>query len=410
MGLHKYKPLPSGRMGILWTLSTIREAALIEFGCMGHMLYARVFLNRTGAANACKLYSTHIDETDIALGGIERIRKTIAEVIAKDKPRVIFMIPSSVLEIIGTDLFAICQEIQPDFPEARLIPFAFGGFQVSMHKGVEETLLRLARVLPVKRERTEKPTYNIIGSCADLYRFQEDAGEIVRLLKGTFNMEPLCIMTSDTSLRDMEQMGGAHFNIVIRREGKPCARHLEETFGTPYFCGRPYGIQGTKEWLLNIGEKTGLSIDKDFVEHETAYAMERLTPVLPYFRHIGRMHPDEAVISLGGHADVVKGILTFAGRELFFSKGICWCDCPDMHSEDLPYYTEKEWEPAVKSIDKGILMGSGEVVKLAGSSRNMQIANPDDKWNLYSFGPPFVGFRGAVYLAELWINENINIH
>lgn len=71
MGLHKFKPIPSVRMGILWTLASIKDAALIEYGCMGHMLYARAFLNRAGIPKACSLYSTHIDETDIALGGID---------------------------------------------------------------------------------------------------------------------------------------------------------------------------------------------------------------------------------------------------------------------------------------------------------------------------------------------------
>jgi nitrogenase molybdenum-cofactor synthesis protein NifE len=64
MGLHRFKPLPSGRMGILWTLATIRDAALVEFGCMGHMLYSGVTLKRAGVHDACRLYSTHIDETE----------------------------------------------------------------------------------------------------------------------------------------------------------------------------------------------------------------------------------------------------------------------------------------------------------------------------------------------------------
>lgn len=410
MGLHKYKPMPSGRMGILWTLSTIKEASLVEFGCMGHMLYARSFLNRAGVPNSCKLYSTHIDETDIALGSIDRIKNTILEVIAKDNPKVIFMIPSSVPEVIGTDLFAICKDIQPDFPEVQLIPFKFGGFDVSIHRGVQETLLRLANVLPIKREKTEKPTFNIIGSCADIYRFQEDSREILRLIKGAFSIEPLCIMTSNTSISEIQQMGGAYFNIVLRKEGEITAKYLEKTFETPYFYGRPYGVKGTKEWLLNIHEKTGLPINNDFIESEVSYAMEKLTPVLPYFHHITRMHTQEATISLGGHMDVVNGILSFACRELLLSKGICWCDCPDMHSDDIPYYTEAQWEPYIKSIKESIIMGSSEVLKLAGKNINMQISNPDDKWNIYSFGAPYVGFHGAIYLTQLWINELSDIH
>ena len=55
MGLYQFKPIPSGRMGTLWTLASIRDSALLEFGCMGHMNYSRVFLERVGVSNACKL-------------------------------------------------------------------------------------------------------------------------------------------------------------------------------------------------------------------------------------------------------------------------------------------------------------------------------------------------------------------
>ena len=75
MGLQRFKPLPSGRMGSLWTLSTIKNAALVEFGCMGHLFYSNVTLERTGIYDGCKLYSTHITETDIALGDTLRLEK-----------------------------------------------------------------------------------------------------------------------------------------------------------------------------------------------------------------------------------------------------------------------------------------------------------------------------------------------
>lgn len=34
----------------------------------------------------------------------------------------------------------------------------------------------------------------------------------------------------------------------------------------------------------------------------------------------------------------------------------------------------------------------------------MQISNPDTKYRLHPYDPPFVGFRGAVNLVNLLIN------
>ena len=409
MGLLKYKPLPSDRMGILWTLATIKNAALIEFGCMGHMLYGRVFLNRAGVLDSCKLYSTHIDETDIALGGIERFRRTISEISERDKPRVIFLTPSAVPEIIGVDLNAVCEELQPEFPDIKLISFGYGGFDVTANKAVQETLFKLCSLLSVKREKTKLPTFNIIGSCADIYKFKEDSAEIKRLLKGAFGMEPLCIMTSDTSVEDIENMSGAHINIVIREEGEKCAKYMENKCGIPYFLGRPYGIKGTKAWLEEIAKAAEFSPDENFINKEIQYAMSKIMPIIPYFRHMSKMHPDELVFNAGGHGDVVGGILSFACNEAFFNKGICWCDSPDMRSDELPYYSESEWEPALKSFEKGIFMGSGEALDIKNHSRSLQIANPDSRWNISAFGEPHMGFRGAVKLIETWINE-IKLH
>lgn len=406
MGLHRFKPLPSGRMGILWTLATIRDTALVEFGCMGHMFYGGVTLKRAGVHGGCKLYSTHIDETDIALGGTSRLRAAFANVVKRHQPRVIFLLPSSIPEVIGTDIPALCEELQKEYPDVRLLPFGYGGFDVTQHRGVQEALLLLAKALPVDTEKTPQPTFNIIASCADLFRFQADAKEILRMLEGAFGMKPLCLLTSHTCLEEIEKMGGAHINLVIRREGEPAARHLQKRFGTPYLLGRPYGIEGTARWLEEIAQIAGLTAAAAFLKAEREISRRQLASVMPHFRHIVRAHPEEALLSLGGHADVVRGILSFGCGELSLTRGKCWCDSPDMGSGDIPYFSEDKWARVIQEHKKGYLMASGEALEWAGRGSDMQISNPDTKWRLHPYEPPFMGFRGAVHLANLWINED----
>lgn len=404
MGLHKFKPPMSGRMGTLRALASIRDAALIEYGCMGHMLYGRVFLHQASIAEGCKLYSTHINESDIAMGDIGRLQRAVAEILRRDSPKIIFLLPSAVPTVIGTDLPAICKELQPEYPNVRLLPFGYGGFDVYGYRGVQEALSLLAEALPAGIEKTSEPTFNIIGSCADMFRFQADAHELIRIMEGAFGMRALCVMTSDTAVEDIEHMGGAHINLIIRREGTPAAEHLNKRFGTPYLLGRPYGIEGTACWIKEIAEVSGLMPNYEFIQAEKEKAKNQIAPAMPVFNHIIRSHPDEATISLGGHADVVKGILDFATKELSLNKGTCWCDCPDMASEDIPYFTEKEWTQAIPLQKKGLLMASGEALQWADRNLELQIANPDTKWRLSPYEPPFVGFRGAVHLAGLWLN------
>lgn len=406
MGLHRFKPVPSGRMGVLWTLSTIRNAAIIEFGCMGHMLYTGVTLKRAGVYNACKLYSTHINETDIALGDTSRLEKVIADVIERECVRVIFLTPSSIPEVIGIDIPAICEGLQSQYPDICFVPFGCGGFDRTQHQGVQEALTLLVKTLPKDMGRTQLPTFNLIGSCADLFRFQADAEEIIRIMKGAFNMDPVCILSSDASVEEIERMGGAHINLIVRREGKEAGREMKKRFGTPYLLGRPYGVEGTINWLMKIAQLLDMEINSEFLIDEKEATLGRVAEVMPNFRRIVRSFPESATLSLGGHADVVKGILSYGCDELSFTKGICWCDCPDMGDEDIPYLTEDDWSKAVINHTKGWLMASGEALEWSGKNTNMQISNPDTKWRIYPYAPPFVGFRGAVHLANLWINSN----
>ncbi len=405
MGLHRFKPVPSGRMGILWSLAPIRNSALLEFGCMGHMLYGRVFLNRAGVTDACKLYSTHIDETDVALGGVARLNRAVADIAERDRPRVLFLLPSAVPEIIGADMPSLCRELQPDYPDMRLLSFNYGGFGIGQHQGIQEALLTLAKTLPQDAAKTPLPTFNLIGSCADLFRFRADAAEMVRIMEGAFGMKPLCVLTSDTSVEQIEQMGGAHVNLVFRREGLPAAEHLQKRFGTPFLFGRPYGIQGTCQWIRQATQITGIPPDHGFVGEQRDEALRLLSLALPSVKHFVQDHPENGRLSVGGHADIVKGVLSFACSELSLSKGLCWCDSPDMAEEGLPYFTEEEWAEAAGSQGKSLLMASGEALEWAGRGTELQIANPDAKWRLlYPYEPPFVGFRGAMHLASLWVN------
>jgi nitrogenase molybdenum-iron protein alpha/beta subunit len=391
-------------MGILWTLSSLRDAAAVEFGCMGHLMYGGVTLENTGVRGACRRYSTHIDETDIALGGTDRLVATVASVIERDSPRVIFLLPSSVPEVIGIDLPAEARQLQREYPDTLLLPFEYGGFEVTQHRGVQETLLRLVQVLPRDTSKTSRPTFNIIGSCADLFRFQADACEILRHMEGAFGMKPLCVLTSDTSIADIESMGAAHINLVIRREGESAARHLQERFGTPYLMGRPYGVKGTTRWTQNVAEILKTPADCDFMDRQLSEAKELFADITPRLRHLIQEHPEKTRLSIGAHADVVRGILDFGCGELAFPQGICWCDNPDMAGDDIPYFAEEQWIEAIRTQKKGLLMASGEALEWANRNRMLQIANPDTRWRLNPHVPSFVGFRGALHLIDLWLN------
>ena len=295
MGLHRFKPMPSGRMGIFWTLAPIKEAAVVEFGCMGHNLYSGSALKRGGIYEGygASLYTTYIDETDISLGDTSRLDATISHVIESEHPRVIFLQPSAVPEVIGTDMTAISNIMQPKFPGVRLIPMGHGSFDITPHRGVSEALLTLVNTIPADianaaapasthSHAAPQPTYNIIGSCPDIFRYHADAGEVIRLMRGAFGMDACCVLSSGASVSDIENMGAASVNLVIRQEGVAAAKALQERFGTPYVYGRPYGIKGTSRWLGEVGEALASAPDGAFISSEEALAYDQIDRAYDY--------------------------------------------------------------------------------------------------------------------------------
>jgi hypothetical protein len=229
-------------------------------------------------------------------------------------------------------------------------------------------------------------------------------------MDGAFGIEPCCILSSDTSISNIEKMGSAHVNLVIRREGIPAAEILLKRFGTPYIYGRPYGIKGTSDWLAEVGNALNMEMNPGFQNEEEALALAQIDYAHYTLEGNAWSYPDEAKISLGGHADVIKGILNFATNEMPLKKGTCWCDCPEMAEDDIPYYSEEQWIPVVSNHDKGYLMFSGEALKWAGKNTQLQITNPDIGWRIHPYEPPFLGYRGAVHLVNLWVNEYTLTH
>lgn len=412
MGLYRFKPMPSGRMGIFWTVSSIREAAVVEFGCMGHNLYSGSLLRQSGIYEGygAPLYTTYIDETDIAMGQTYRLEATLRRVVDTDHPKVVFLQPSAVPEVIGMDMYAIANLLAEEFPETKLVPLGHGSFAISQHKGVEEALLAIVKALAKDVPRTETPTYNVLGTCPDLFNFGADLAEIERMMRGAFGMEAVCRLSSACSISDIERIGSAHVNLVIRREGIPAAEYLRQRFGTPYLYARPYGIRATGDWLRRVGETMGAEPSEAFLDAEEKLALMQIDQPFRTLESNAWSYPEEAVLTIGGHYDVVRGIRDFAVKEMPLKQGPCWCDCPEMGDDDIPYYPEEKWIPVVENHQKGYLMFTGEALRWFGKNTDLRIANPDIQWRLHPYDPPLVGYRGAVQLINLWINEYVRSH
>lgn len=380
MPLYKNTPEPSGRMGILWALAPIYDAAIIEFGSMGHMIYAEKWMSHTGLIRYAPLITTHLAEKDIALGITKRLEDCVKDVVQEKRAKAIFLIPSSVPEMVGTDLEAIGEEIQFTYPNIPILTFKAGNFKAGMEQGMEEAFYQLVKSLPDKVEfeipaiekKEERPTFNLLGSCCDWSRFQSDAREIVRIMEGAFQLQKAAVFGSSCDMESILNMTKAQVSIVIRKEGLKAAKELQKRYGIPYLYLAPYGLLGTLHWVKELEELLGKKAEETFLDNEKS----ETEYVVNHCKIWTKYRKDKAKIWISKEDELSKGIQEFAVDDLGFTLG-----------------------------QGEIHMSDGHDLMSNPGKCNIEVRRSTLSHDINPYELPFMGFRGTMNLCSLWYNH-----
>ncbi|WP_051569387.1 nitrogenase component 1 [Alkaliphilus transvaalensis] len=411
MQLHKYLPLPSDRMGTLWALTSIKDACIIEYGPAGTTHYGIEGFMQLNAELRAKLYTTHMDETNIVMGDCERLEETIKEVDAVYNPPVIFVLASTISSIIGADIENICENIQNEV-KAKLVPFSGGGLRGDYTLGIKEVLTSLA--MDVVKEPTEKlpKTYNIIGCNIDQYNFASDLKELEGLMEAYFGYKLHAVFSGNSSIQEIQEASKAEFNIVLRGEGIKCAEVLKEKFQMDYYFGAPYGFKGTINWLKGIEKSFSLKGNDLFLGRQMEKSrrlimrMKQSTFTIKQFRGI-----------LSGNFDFVMDIYPFLMDELSINltklivnhsgKDISHRNVVETMKEKLIFNpSEEAKEDLLLKEEPQIIFGDGILLEMGKEvSMMIQVSNPNLHQIQIFEGTPFMGFNGAIYLIEVLLNQ-----
>ena len=256
MSLCRYLPTPSDRMGVLWTLLSVKGAVVLEYGPAGTTHFSVSMYGQMGVEPNQSLFTTHLSEDDIIMGDVTRLEEAIKEIDSGYHPEVIFVVSSSVTSIIGTDIKGVCNYMKEEI-SARLIPVDTGGFKGDYSLGMREGYQLLVKSFATEAVEKEDATYNILGASGCDYRMKSDLWEIKSLMEEGFGYKVNAILGMDSSVQTLKKLGAAKVNLVLREEALEAAGYLEATYGIPYVYGAPYGYEGTNQWLRQITEATG---------------------------------------------------------------------------------------------------------------------------------------------------------
>lgn len=415
MELYKYFPKPSDRMGTIWTLSTIEDAYIVEFGPAGTTHFAIEGMMQLNAVSKASVFTTDMDDSDVAFGKTKRLENTILEVDETYNPKVIFVMASSISAIIGTDVESVCFELESQV-SAKLIPITTGGYNGDYTLGIEKTMDMLARELVKKSENKKENTFNIIGNNIDTFNFLSDVEEIKNLMKNIFNLDINTTFTAYTSIEELENASDANFNLVLRGEGIEAAKTIKKSNNIDFYYGRPYGLNGTMNWMKGISEKFELRADGSYIKG----LMPSIRRSLISYKMMTRDLENKKV-ALVGELDTVVGLADFIEElGLVVDKIIVKHSVSnslkkqvaEKYSEKIEYdLNEMEVEKYLSSTEKYLTLGDGATLKLKNKTKlKLQIANPNFvKYNIYPY-MPFMGFNGALHFIQcLYELEKENI-
>ncbi|WP_338660891.1 nitrogenase component 1 [Paraclostridium sordellii] len=400
MEAYKYFPVANDRMGIIWTLSSIKDACIVEFGPAGTTHYAIEGIGSLNGEDEAKVYSTHMDQSDVTFGKYERLEKAIVEIDKNISPKYIFVMASSISSIIGADIISVCDTLK-DLTNAKLIPITTGGLKDDYNTGVEYALELLACEI-VKDNNIDKSKYNILGANIDKYNYLSDVKEVERIMNDLFDKKLNTTFTANTSIEEIEEASKASLNIVIRKEALKAAEYMKEKYNIPYIYKNLYGLKNTIKFIESIKAIDGYILNEERYNEEINFVKKNMFGIKRKFY----FYDESKDCAVFGDYDTVIGIsgmLNEFGFNVDRKEILYKTNCED---EDVLISTsELDRMKYLKDKELLMLLGDGPSLDMVHNSKlDLQVSNPNlEKINIYPY-TPFVGFRGCLYIMEKILN------
>lgn len=402
MSLCRYLPIPSDRMSIIWSLLSVNDSLILEYGPAGTTHFSMSFYGALGVDWQQRLFTTHMNEDDVVMGDVTRLEEAIIELDKSYEPKVIFVVASSISAVIGTDVKGVCNYMQKEV-RAKLVAFEEGGFRGDFSIGLTEVYKLLVNNLLQKDVTVKKKTYNIIGASMGSYRAASDVWELQNLMKEAFGYEMHTCLCHETSVDAIAQMGSAEINLVMRQEGLPAARILQNNFAVPFIFSAPYGYAATLAWLEEVGQILGLEPDSK-LRARLRLKVQSTASMKMYAMMTGRKQMPQAAIF--GEYDMVQGMGDFlqsSGINVLHK--ICSHSLKNITdpASDIVYIpVEREKINIFKNLQNTLVLADDVSKRLCESSNFcLRVSAPVIEGTLIATHLPFLGEKGSDYLIEI---------
>lgn len=260
-------------------------AALTALGVSNSALLAHspqgceYLVNTAFAAQECDYMETMtlctklcVDE--IVHGGEDILARTIREVKGL-KISALFVISACGPEIVGDDIVAVCETLQPEV-SFRLVPVESAGFRGSQYDGIDITLDTMLKRLADGGVRKVPGSVCLIAPHANANPTWPADLAWVKQMLSRMGIPVVATLTHKTPLAEIVNAASAETSLVLSHDaGMKAAEYLSATYATEQVCRAiplPIGMTNTQQWLTSVGER----FDKQKTAEEIITEGERM--------------------------------------------------------------------------------------------------------------------------------------
>jgi nitrogenase molybdenum-iron protein alpha/beta subunit len=228
-------------------------------------------------------------EDEIVHGGEELLARTILEAKELDIAA-LFVLSACGPEIVGDDIVAVCEEVQPRV-NFKIIPIECAGFHGSQYDGIDIALDSMLRTLAGSKRPTIPNSVCLVAPHANANpTWMADLGWVKDVLD-QLGINVVATLTHATSLSEFTNVSAAEGALQLSHDaGYKATAYLAEAFGVEPLCADlplPIGLTNTRRWLTALGERFNAEqVAEDLIEDGERMVTEtcrRRWPIARFF-------------------------------------------------------------------------------------------------------------------------------
>ncbi len=200
-----------------------------------------------------------VDRHVLARGSQEKVVSNITRKDHEEEPDLIVLTPTCTSSILQEDLQNFVNRASLE-SKADVILADVNHYRVNELQAADKTLqqiiefyiIKASKYKTLQREKTTKPSVNIIGSFCLGFHNNHDISELKKIFRDLDIDVNLCI-PEGASVNQLKELPKAWFNVVPYREtGLMSAEYLKKEFNMPYVSKSPIGILETASFIREV--------------------------------------------------------------------------------------------------------------------------------------------------------------